>query len=26
MSQQIDDAALGERFPYVKIDHDSKHL
>ncbi|MEE2663882.1 MAG: zinc ribbon domain-containing protein [Myxococcota bacterium] len=26
MSQQIDDAALVERFPYVKIDHDSKHL
>lgn len=26
MSQQIDDATLVERFPYVKIDHDSKHL
>jgi uncharacterized OB-fold protein len=26
MSQQIDDAKLVERFPYVQIDHDSKHL
>lgn len=26
MSQQIDDATLIERFPYAKIDHDSKHL
>ena len=26
MNQQIDDATLVERFPYVKIDHDSKHL
>ena len=26
MSEPIDDAALVERFPYVRIDHDTKHL
>ena len=26
MSEQIDDAALVERFPWVQIDHDTKHL
>ena len=26
MSTQIDDAALVERFPWVAIDHDTKHL
>lgn len=25
MSEGVDDAALVERFPYVRIDHDSKH-
>ena len=26
MSERIDDAALVERFSYVRIDHDTKHL
>lgn len=26
MTEQIDDTALVERFPYVRIDHDTKHL
>jgi len=26
MSQAVDDEALVERFPYVTIDHDTKHL
>ncbi len=26
MSEEIDDVALVERFPYAQIDHDSKHL
>jgi len=26
MSQTLDDEALVERFPYVQIDHDTKHL
>ena len=26
MSEGVDDAALVERFPYLRIDHDSKHF
>jgi hypothetical protein len=26
LSEDVDDAALIERFPYVRIDHDSKHF